>query len=81
MFTYNRLKKQDVHSNEMKLFIIMHKVKAYFPTHTKAGIGLELSKLQINLMYKQVFVTFWSKCNRKFTPHVSMHQPIRRNIQ
>ena len=56
--TYDRKEKREVHSDPMKLRILVKKVQADFLQHTKASIMLDLNKDPITLTYEQALASF-----------------------
>jgi hypothetical protein len=69
-----------VHSDEMKLRMLLNKVQADFLVHVKASIGIELARQHITLSYEQALATFRNEVNRKFLPQLSTTPRTRRSI-
>jgi hypothetical protein len=77
---FNKREGRIVHSDEMKLRMLLHKVQADFLVHVKASIGIELARQPITLSYKQALATFRNEVNRKFPPQMSTTPRARRSI-
>ena len=60
-----------VHSQNMKIRILLNKVKADFLVHAKAGINIELTKIPITMTYERALATFRNEVNCKNPPQVS----------
>jgi hypothetical protein len=69
-----------VHSQEMKLRILLTKVTADFLMPTKAGIGIDLARIPTTLTYEQALAAFRNEVNRKFPPQMSSTIQARCNI-
>ena len=65
---YAKHDKRQVHSNEMKLRILLDKSNADFLDHTKAGIGIKLTRMPMTISYIQALPGFRNEVNRKFSP-------------
>jgi hypothetical protein len=66
--TYNKREGRVVHSQEMKLRILLMKVTADFLTPTKAGISIDLARIPIRFTYEHALAAFRNKVNRKSPP-------------
>ena len=62
---YDKHEKRQVYSNEMKLRILLDKVNADFLAHTKAGIGVELTRMLMTMSYIQALSGFSNEVNQK----------------
>jgi hypothetical protein len=69
-----------VHSEEMRLRILLNKVQAGFLVHVKASLGIELARQPVTLSYEQALATFRNEVNRKFPPIMASATRIRRSI-
>jgi hypothetical protein len=78
--TYNKREGRVVHSPEMKLRILLHKVTADFLVPVKAGIGIELARIPMTMTYEQALAAFRNEVNRKFPPQMSSTTKTRRHI-
>jgi hypothetical protein len=78
--TYNKREGRVVHSPEMKLQILLHKVTADFLVPVKAGIGIELVRIPMTMSYEQALAAFRKEVNRKFPPRMSSTTKTRRHI-
>jgi hypothetical protein len=78
--TYNKREGRVVHSQEMKLRILLTKVTADFLMPTKAGIGINLARIPMTLTYEQALAAFRNEVNHKFPPQMSSTIQARRNI-
>jgi hypothetical protein len=77
---FNRREGRVVHSDEMKLRILLNKIQADFLVHVKASIGIELTRQPITLSYEQALATFRNEVNRKFPPNMASATRTRRSI-
>ena len=59
--SYDKKENRVVHSNEMKLRILIKIIGADFLASNKAGIGIELARPTITMTYKQGLASSWSK--------------------
>ena len=64
----------------MKLCILLDKVYAGFWAHTKAGIGIELTRIPMPMSYIQALSGFRNEVNRKFPPQLGSNYRSRRTI-
>ena len=67
---YQRVEGRAVHSNVMKLRILMHKVKADFLQQPKAALNVELARVPLTLTYENALATFRNAVNQKHPPTV-----------
>jgi hypothetical protein len=77
---FNRREGRIVHSDEMKLRILLNKIEADFLVRVKASIGIELTRQPITLSYEQALATFRNEVNRKFPPQMASATRTRRSI-
>ena len=77
---YDKHEKRQVHSNEMKLRILLDKVNADFLYHTKAQIGIELTRIPMTMSYIQALSGFMNEVNQKFPPQLGSNHRSRRTI-
>ena len=68
---YAKVEGEKVHSQNMKLRILLNKIKADFLVHTKAGINIELTKIPMTMTYEQVLDTFRNEVNRRSRPQMA----------
>ena len=71
--TYNRKENRVVHSESMKLRILLKKVKADFLSNTKATISVELNKSPMTMTYAVAMKSFRDVVNQKFSPDMGGH--------
>ena len=74
---YDKHEKRQVHSNEMKLRILLDEVNADFLDHTKAGIGIEQTRMPMTMSYIQALSRFRNEVNRKFHPQLGSNHRAR----
>lgn len=79
--TYDKRENRVVHSNDMKLRILMDKVNADFLSHIKASLTVELNRIPMMLTYDEAISSFRSEVNRKFPPQVGTNTRSRRSVQ
>ena len=60
-----------VHSNNMKLRILMGKVQADFLQQTKAALNIDMARIPMTLTYETAMTTFRNVVNNKYPPSVS----------
>ena len=76
---YQRTEGRVVHSNEMKLRILMGKVQADFLQNVKAALNVDLSRIPMTLTYEDALATFRNAVNQKYPPSVgSSNNRVRR---
>lgn len=78
---YNKKENRVVHSNEMKLRLLMDKVNADFLAQIRASLTVEISKIPMLLTYEEAMASFRSEVNRKFPPQVGSNTRTRRSVQ
>ena len=78
--SYDKKELRVVHSNEMKLRILIKKIGADFLANTKAGIGIELAKPIVTMTYEQALTSFRNEVNTKHPPGLSHKYKSKRNI-
>jgi hypothetical protein len=70
-----------VHSDSMKILMLIDKVKAEFLTPTKAQLEIELSRTPMTVTYDQALSLFRNMVNQKHPPQMGAAQNrTRRNI-
>ena len=70
-----------VHSNSMKIRMLIDKIKADFLTPTKAQMEIELSRVPMTMTYEQALSLFRNMVNQKHPPQMGVAQNrVRRNI-
>ena len=74
---YAKVEGAHVHSQNMKLRILINKIKADFLVHTKAGINIELTKIPMSMTYEQALATFRNEVNRKNPPRMAQTSTSR----
>jgi hypothetical protein len=77
---YDRREGRVVHSNEMKLRALISKVDADFLNATKAGIGIELTRIPMTMTFEQALASFRNEVNRKFPPQMTSLPRTRRYV-
>lgn len=77
---YDRSEGRVVHSNEMKLRILLPKVTADFLRQAKAALNVELSKVPMTLTYEEAMATFRNAVNQKHPPNVGSANVRTRRI-
>ena len=78
--TFVRIEKRTVHSDNMKLRILLDKISCDFLNPTKASINVELSRIPMTYTYDQALMAFRTEVNKKFPPGSSAAK-IKRRIQ
>lgn len=78
---YDKHKGRIVHSNEMKLRILMGKVNADFLSQVRGSITVELNRSPMTITYEEALSSFRSEVARKFPPQMNTVQRVRRSIQ
>lgn len=78
---YDRAEGRRVHSDPMKLRILVSKVKASFLGDTKASINTELSKIPMTMTYEVALASFRNTVNREFPPQLGDGAKTRRSIR
>ena len=68
---YAKVEGEQVHSQNMKLRILLNKIKADFLVHAKAGINIELTKTPMTITYEQALSNFRNEVNRRSRPQMS----------
>ena len=76
---YNKKEQRNVHSDEMKLRILVKKVNADFLQSVKAGIQIELTRVPLVMSYERALAAFRNEVNRKFNAETPVK--IRRSIR
>ena len=66
-----RVENRVVHSNSMKLRILISKIQADFLEQTKAALNIEMSKLPMTLTYEDALSAFRNAVNMKHPPSLS----------
>jgi hypothetical protein len=70
-----------VHSDSMKIRMLVDKIKADFLTPTKAQLEIELSRTPMTMTYEQSLALFRNMVNQKHPPQMGAAQNrVRRNI-
>ena len=70
-----------VHSNSMKIRMLVDKIKADFLTPTKAQLEIELSRTPMSMTYEQAIALFRNMVNQKHPPQMGAAQNrVRRSI-
>ena len=70
-----------VHSNSMKIRMLIDKIKADFLTPTKAQLEIELSRTPMTMTYEQSLALFRNMVNQKHPPQMGAAQNrVRRQI-
>ena len=64
-----------VHSDSMKIHMLIDKIKANFLTPTKAQLELELSRMPMTITYNQGIASF-----KKHPPPMNANKVMRRNV-
>ena len=81
---FNAYVKQEgcvVHSDEMKICMLIDKIKADFLTPTKAQLEIELSRVPLTITYDQSLALFRNMVNQKHPPQVgAATNRTRRNV-
>jgi hypothetical protein len=77
---FNRIEGRIVHSDEIRLRMLLNKVQADFLVHVKVSIGIELARQPLTLTYEEALATFRNKVNRKFPPQMWTTPRTRRSI-
>ena len=77
---YDLKERRQVHSNEMKLRILIKKIDADFLMHTKSSIKVELSRIPLTVTYEIALSNSRDEVNSKFNSTTTLHR-TRRTIQ
>ena len=77
---YQRVENREVHSNHMKLRILMSKIQADFLEQTKAALVVEMSKTPMVLRYSDALATIRNAVNFKYPPNMSSNPSRVRRI-
>ena len=77
---YVRIEKREVHSDNMKLRILLDKVRCEWFTAIKTSISIELTKVPVTYTFSQALMAFRNEVNRRFPPGSSPSK-IKRTIQ
>ena len=75
-----RVEHRQVHSNSMKLCILMSKIQADFLEQTKAALNVEMSKVPMNLTYEDALSKFRNAVNMKHPPGLNNNNARVRRI-
>ena len=59
------------YTQNMKLRILLSKIKADFLVHAKAGINIELTRTPMTMTYERALATFRNEVNRRNPPQMS----------
>lgn len=79
--SYDKKEGRAVHSNEMKLRLLVNKVKADFLSATKAALSIELAKQPLTMTYELALNTFRNAVRAKYPATMDSTQVTRRNIR
>ena len=80
-FAFNAYQKKEgrvVHSEEMKLRILLGKVKADFLNGVKSTINVALAAVPMTMTYSQAIATFRQTVHAKYPPDILPSRPNRR---
>ena len=70
-----------VHSDSMKIWMLLDKLKAVFLTPMKAQLEIELSRVSMTITYEQSLGLFRNMVNQKHPPQMgAAAQRVRRNV-
>ena len=69
---------RNVHSNDMKLRILMGKIQADFLSQAKAALSIDMTRTPTTLTYETVIITFRNIANAKYPTNVSSNIRARR---
>ena len=78
--TFDKQEKRQVHSEQMRLRILLNKIQCDWLNHIKASIGIELTRMPMTYTYAQALLAFKTEVNKKFPPEASP-QKIKRTMQ
>ena len=70
-FTIYQKAEETNYTQNMKLRILLNKIKADFLVHAKAGINIELTKTPMTMTYDRALATFRNEVNRRNPPQMS----------
>lgn len=79
--SYDKREGRQVHSNEMKLRILVSKIKADFLAATKAALNIELARHPLIMTYELALVTIRNAVRAKYPATMDSHQVTRRNVR
>ena len=70
---YNRKENREVHSNDIKLRILIKKINAHFLQETKSTIEVDMTRIPMTMTYGTALENFRNQVYSKFpfspTPH------------
>ena len=78
---YARKEGRAVHSNGMKLIILLKKVNANFLQQIISSIEVDMTRIPTAMTYKIALTNFRNKMNSKFSNPTSTPHRARRQIQ
>ena len=78
---YDKHEQRVVHSNAMKLRILLGKIKADFLANVKAGINIEITKTPMTMTYENALAAFRNEVNNHHPPRINTHNVTRRQIR
>ena len=70
-FTIYQKSEEIIYTQNMKLRILLNKIKADFLIHAKAGINIELTKTPMTISYERALATFRNEVNMRNPPQMS----------
>ena len=70
-FTIYQKSEEIIYTQNMKLRILLNKIKADFLIHAKAGINIELTKTPMTMTYERALATFRNEVNMRNPPQMS----------
>ena len=73
-YAYVKRKGRIVHSDSMKIQMLVDKIKADFLTPTKAQLEIELSRTPMMITYEESLVLFRNMVNQKHPPQTGAAQ-------
>ena len=77
---YDKVEGRQVHSDQMKLRILLPKISADFLKQTKAALDVELAKVPMTLTYADAVSTFRNAVAAKYPPEVGSSSTRTRRI-
>lgn len=77
---YDRVEGRQVHSDDMKLRILLPKINADFLKQTTAALNVELAKIPMTLTYADAISTFRNAVAQKYPPEVGVTNNRTRRI-
>ena len=76
-----KIEQRMVHSDAMKLWILLRKVKADFLGDIKDVINIEISKSLMTMTHDNALIAFGKEANKRYPPRIILNVPTRCHIR